>query len=285
MYPIWDFGSEAQKEKYLPKLRSGEWVGCFGLSEPDAGSDPASMRTRAKRVDGGFVLNGSKTWITNSAIADVFVVWAKDDAGDIRGFILEKGMKGLSAPKIEGKFSLRASVTGMIMMDDVMVPEDAMLPAVKGLRGPFSCLNNARYGIAWGALGAAEFCWQAARDYTMQRIMFGKPLAATQLIQKKLVDMQTEITLGLQSVLRLGRLIDEDNAAPEMISLLKRNNCGKALDIARIARDMHGGNGVSDEYHVIRHVMNLEAVNTYEGTHDVHALILGRAQTGLSAFG
>ena len=285
MYPIWDFGSAAQKEKYLPKLRSGEWVGCFGLTEPDAGSDPASMRTRAKRVDGGFVLNGSKTWITNSAIADVFVVWAKDDAGDIRGFILEKGMKGLSAPKIEGKFSLRASVTGMIMMDNVMVPEDAMLPSVKGLRGPFSCLNNARYGIAWGALGAAEFCWQAARDYTMQRTMFGKPLAATQLIQKKLVDMQTEITLGLQSVLRLGRLIDEDNAAPEMISLLKRNNCGKALDIARTARDMHGGNGVSDEYHVIRHVMNLEAVNTYEGTHDVHALILGRAQTGLSAFG
>jgi glutaryl-CoA dehydrogenase len=243
------------------------------------------MRTRAKKVDGGYVLNGSKTWITNAAIADVFVVWAKDDAGDIRGFILEKGMKGLSAPKIEGKFSLRASVTGMIMMDNVMVPEDAMLPGVKGLRGPFSCLNNARYGIAWGALGAAEFCWQAARDYTMQRIMFGKPLAATQLIQKKLVDMQTEITLGLQSVLRLGRLIDEDNAAPEMISLLKRNNCGKALDIARTARDMHGGNGVSDEYHVIRHVMNLEAVNTYEGTHDVHALILGRAQTGLSAFG
>ena len=233
----------------------------------------------------GYLLNGSKTWITNSAIADVFVVWAKDDAGDIRGFILEKGMQGLSAPKIDGKFSLRASVTGMIMMDNVMVPEDAMLPKVKGLRGPFSCLNNARYGIAWGALGAAEFCWQAAREYTLQRIMFGRPLAATQLIQKKLVDMQTEITLGLQSVLRLGRLIDEDNAAPEMISLLKRNNCGKALDIARTARDMHGGNGVSDEYHVIRHVMNLEAVNTYEGTHDVHALILGRAQTGLSAFG
>jgi glutaryl-CoA dehydrogenase len=285
MYPIWDFGSDAQKEKYLPRLRSGEWVGCFGLTEPDAGSDPASMRTRAKRVDSGFVLNGSKTWITNSAIADVFVVWAKDDAGDIRGFILEKGMKGLSAPKIEGKFSLRASVTGMIMMDNVMVHEDAMLPKVKGLRGPFSCLNNARYGIAWGALGAAEFCWQAAREYTLQRIMFGRPLAATQLIQKKLVDMQTEITLGLQSVLRLGRLIDADDAAPEMISLLKRNNCGKALEIARAARDMHGGNGVSDEYHVIRHVMNLEAVNTYEGTHDVHALILGRAQTGLSAFG
>jgi glutaryl-CoA dehydrogenase len=285
MYPIWDFGSEAQKEKYLPKLRSGEWVGCFGLTEPDAGSDPASMRTRAKRVDGGYVLDGSKTWITNSPIADVFVVWAKDDAGDIRGFILEKGMKGLSAPKIEGKFSLRTSVTGMIMMDSVTVPEDAMLPTVKGLRGPFSCLNNARYGIAWGSLGAAEFCWHAARDYTLQRSIFGRPLAATQLIQKKLVDMQTEITLGLQSVLRLGRLIDEHNAAPEMISLLKRNNCGKALAIAREARDMHGGNGVSDEYHVIRHVMNLEAVNTYEGTHDVHALILGRAQTGLSAFG
>ncbi len=285
MYPIWDFGSEAQRQKYLPKLRSGEWVGCFGLTEPDAGSDPASMRTRAKRVDGGYVLNGSKTWITNSPLADVLVVWAKDDAGDIRGFILERGMKGLSAPKIEGKFSLRASATGMIMMDDVMVPEEAMLPGVKGLRGPFSCLNNARYGIAWGSLGAAEFCWQAAREYTLQRMMFGRPLAATQLIQKKLVDMQTEITLGLQSVLRLGRLIDEHNAAPEMISLLKRNNCGKALDIARTARDMHGGNGVSDEYHVIRHVMNLEAVNTYEGTHDVHALILGRAQTGLSAFG
>jgi glutaryl-CoA dehydrogenase len=285
MYPIWDFGSEAQKQKYLPKLRSGEWIGCFGLTEPDAGSDPASMRTRAKRVDGGYVLNGSKTWITNAPIADVFVVWAKDDAGDIRGFILEKGMQGLSAPKIEGKFSLRASVTGMIMLDNVTVPADAMLPSVKGLRGPFSCLNNARYGIAWGSLGAAEACWHAARDYTLQRIMFGRPLAATQLIQKKLVDMQTEITLGLHAVLRLGRLIDADNAAPEMISLLKRNNCGKALAIAREARDMHGGNGVSDEYHVIRHVMNLEAVNTYEGTHDVHALILGRAQTNLSAFG
>jgi glutaryl-CoA dehydrogenase len=285
MYPIHAFGSEEQRQKYLPKLRTGEFVGCFGLTEPDAGSDPASMRTRAKAVDGGFVLNGSKTWITNSPLADVLVVWAKDDVGDIRGFILEKGTPGLSAPKIEGKFSLRASTTGMIMMDNVMVPEDAMLPGVKGLRGPFSCLNNARYGIAWGSLGAAEFCWHAARDYTMQRIMFGRPLAATQLIQKKLVDMQTEITLGLQAVLRLGRLIDEDNAAPEMISLLKRNNCGKALEIARTARDMHGGNGVADEYHVIRHVMNLEAVNTYEGTHDVHALILGRAQTGLSAFG
>jgi glutaryl-CoA dehydrogenase len=285
MYPIWDFGSEAQKQKYLPKLRSGEWIGCFGLTEPDAGSDPASMRSRAKRVDGGYVLNGSKTWITNSPLADVLVVWAKDDEGDIRGFILEKAMKGLSTPKIAGKFSLRASVTGMIMMDNVAVPENAILPGVKGLRGPFSCLNNARYGIAWGALGAAEFCWQAAREYTLQRIMFGKPLAGTQLIQKKLVDMQTEITLGLQSVLRLGRLIDAHDAAPEMISLLKRNNCGKALDIARTARDMHGGNGVADEYHVIRHVMNLEAVNTYEGTHDVHALILGRAQTGISAFG
>jgi glutaryl-CoA dehydrogenase len=285
MYPIHAFGSEAQREKFLPKLRSGEFVGCFGLTEPDAGSDPASMRTRAKAVDGGFVLNGSKTWITNSPLADVMVVWAKDDAGDIRGFILEKGMKGLAAPKIEGKFSLRASTTGMIMMQDVFVPADNMLPGVKGLRGPFSCLNNARYGISWGALGAAEFCWQAARDYTMQRMMFGRPLAATQLIQKKLADMQTEITLALQSVLRLGRLMDAHDAAPEMISLCKRNSCGKALDIARVARDMHGGNGVADEYHVIRHVMNLEAVNTYEGTHDVHALILGRAQTGLNAFG
>ena len=284
MFPIWAYGSDEQKETYLPRLRSGEWVGCFGLTEPDAGSDPSSMRTRAKRVGSGYVLNGSKTWITNSPIADVFVVWAKDEAGDIRGFVLEKGMKGLSAPKIEGKFSLRASVTGMIMMDNVSVPAGAMLN-VKGLRGPFSCLNNARYGIAWGALGAAEFCWHAARDYTMQRMMFGRPLAATQLIQKKLADMQTEITLGLQSVLRLGRLIDDHNAAPEMISLLKRNSCGKALAIAREARDMHGGNGVADEYHVIRHVMNLEAVNTYEGTHDVHALILGRAQTGLNAFG
>jgi glutaryl-CoA dehydrogenase len=285
MYPIWAFGSEAQKSKYLPKLRAGEFVGCFGLTEPDAGSDPGSMRTRAKRVDGGFVLNGSKTWITNSPIADVFVVWAKDDAGDIRGFILDRGMEGLTAPKIEGKFSLRASKTGMIMMQDVFVPTENMLPGAKGLRGPFSCLNNARYGISWGALGAAEFCWHAARDYTLNRMMFGRPLAATQLIQKKLADMQTEITIGLQAVLRLGRLLDEGEAAPEMISLCKRNSCGKALDIARTARDMHGGNGIADEYHVIRHVMNLEAVNTYEGTHDVHALILGRAQTGLSAFG
>ncbi len=285
MFPIHAFGSEDQRQKYLPKLRTGEWVGCFGLTEPDAGSDPASMRTRAKTVDGGFLLNGSKTWITNSPIADVLVVWAKDDAGDIRGYILDRGMAGLTQPKIEGKFSLRASVTGMIMMQDVFVPTENQLPGVKGLRGPFSCLNNARYGISWGALGAAEFCWHAARDYTLQRMMFGRPLAATQLVQKKLADMQTEITIGLHAVLRLGRLMDEHDAAPEMISLLKRNNCGKALDIARVARDMHGGNGIVDEYHVIRHVMNLETVNTYEGTHDVHALILGRAQTGLSAFG
>ena len=285
MYPIWAFGSEEQRQKYLPKLQSGTFIGCFGLTEPDAGSDPGSMRTRAKSVDGGYLVSGSKTWITNSPLADVFVVWAKDDSGTIRGFILEKGMKGLTAPVIEGKFSLRASKTGMIMMDDVFVPEANMLPGVKGLRGPFSCLNNARYGISWGALGAAEFCWHAARDYTLQRMMFGRPLAATQLIQKKLADMQTEITIGLQSVLRLGRLMEEHRAAPEMISLCKRNSCGKALAIAREARDMHGGNGIADEYHVIRHVMNLEAVNTYEGTHDVHALILGRAQTGLSAFG
>ena len=285
MYPIWAFGSEDQKDRFLPKLRSGEFVGCFGLTEPDAGSDPASMRTRARSVDGGFVLNGSKTWITNSPIADVFVVWAKNDAGDIRGYVLEKGMAGLTAPKIEGKFALRASITGMIMMQDVFVPAGNELPDVKGLRGPFSCLNNARYGISWGALGAAEFCWHQARSYTMERQMFGRPLAQTQLIQKKLADMQTEITLGLQGALRLGRLMEEGRAAPEMISLMKRNNCGKSLDIARVSRDMHGGNGIADEYHVIRHVMNLEAVNTYEGTHDVHALILGRAQTGLSAFG
>ncbi|MGE0415217.1 MAG: acyl-CoA dehydrogenase [Acetobacteraceae bacterium] len=285
MFPIHAFGSEEQRQKYIPKLRTGEWVGCFGLTEPDAGSDPASMRTRAKKTEGGFILNGSKTWITNAPIADVLVVWAKDDAGDIRGYILERGMKGLTQPKIEGKFSLRASVTGMIMMQDVFVPAENQLPNVKGLRGPFSCLNNARYGIAWGSLGAAEFCWHAAREYTLQRKMFGKPLAGTQLIQKKLADMQTEITLGLHGVLRLGRLIDDHDASPEMISLMKRNNCGKALDIARVARDMHGGNGIVDEYHVIRHVMNLETVNTYEGTHDVHALILGRAQTGISAFG
>lgn len=285
MFPIHAFGSDAQKDKYLPKLRTGEWVGCFGLTEPDAGSDPSSMRTRAKKVDGGYILNGSKTWITNSPIADLAVVWAKDDEGVLRGFILERGMKGLTFPKIEGKFSLRASVTGMIMMDDVFVPEENRLPGVKSLAGPFQCLNRARYGIAWGAMGAAEDCWHRARDYTLNRKMFGKPLAQTQLIQKKLADMMTEITLGLHAVLRVGRLFDEHKIAPEMISLVKRNNCGKALDIARVARDMHGGNGIVDEYHVIRHVMNLETVNTYEGTHDVHALILGRAQTGLNAFG
>ncbi len=284
MYPIWAFGSDGQKDKYLPKLRSGEYVGCFGLTEPDAGSDPASMRSTAKAVDGGFLLNGSKTWISNSPIADVLLVWAKDDAGVIRGFILDRTMKGIETPKIEGKFSLRASVTGMIMMQDVFVPAENMLPGVQGLRGPFSCLNNARYGIAWGSLGAAETCWHAARNYTMDRKLFGRPLAATQLVQKKLADMQTEITLGLHAVLRLGRLMDEGAAAPEMISLLKRNNCGKALDIARLSRDMHGGNGITDEYHVIRHMLNLETVNTYEGAHDVHALILGRAQTGIAAF-
>ncbi len=284
MHPIHAYGTESQRQKYLPKLASGEWVGCFGLTEPDAGSDPGAMKTRAKSVKGGYALSGAKMWITNSPIADVFVVWAKDDTGAIRGFVLEKGMKGLSAPKIEGKFSLRASTTGEIVMDEVLVPEDNLLPNVSGLKGPFGCLNNARYGIAWGAMGAAEFCWHAARQYTLDRTMFGRPLAGTQLIQKKLADMQTEITLGLHGALRLGRLKDEGRAAPEAISLMKRNNCGKALDIARVARDMHGGNGVADEYHVIRHVMNLEAVNTYEGTHDVHALILGRAQTGIAAF-
>ncbi|RUO48329.1 acyl-CoA dehydrogenase [Pseudidiomarina donghaiensis] len=284
MHPIYAYGTEEQRMKYLPKLASGEWVGCFGLTEPDAGSDPASMRTTAKKVDGGYVLKGSKMWITNSPIADVFVVWAKLD-GDIRGFVLEKGMKGLSAPKIEGKFSLRASITGEIVMDNVEVPEDALLPNVSGLKGPFGCLNKARYGIAWGALGAAEFCWHAARQYTLDRHQFNRPLAATQLIQKKLADMQTDISIGLLSCLQAGRLMDLDQLPPETISLIKRNSCGKALDIARVARDMHGGNGIADEYHVIRHVMNLEAVNTYEGTHDVHALILGRAQTGLQAFG
>jgi glutaryl-CoA dehydrogenase len=284
MYPIYAFGSSAQREKYLPKLRTGEWMGCFGLTEPDGGSDPMAMRTRAKTVEGGYILNGSKTWISNSPIADLCLVWAKDDQGDIRGFLVERGMKGLITPKIEGKFSLRTSVTGMIMLEDLFVPSDGMLPKVKGLRGPLSCLNNARYGISWGALGAAEFCWHAARTYTLDRIMFGRPLAATQLVQKKLADMQTEITLGLQSVLRLGRLMDEGRAAPEMISLCKRNSCGKALDIARVSRDMLGANGIVDEYHVIRHMMNLETVNTYEGTHDVHALILGRAQTNLNAF-
>ncbi|WP_298224227.1 acyl-CoA dehydrogenase [Acidocella sp.] len=283
MYPIYAFGSPLQKDKYLPRLRTGEWVGCYGLTEPDAGSDPAAMRTHAKKVDGGYLLSGSKTWISNAPIADVCLVWAKDEAGDIRGFLIERGAKGLATPKIEGKVSLRTSITGMIMMDQVFVPDDAILD-VKGLRGPFSCLNNARYGIAWGALGAAEFCWHTARDYTLSRKMFGKPLAATQLIQKKLADMQTEITIGLHSVLRLGRLMDLGEASLEMISMLKRNNCGKALDVARLARDMLGGNGITDEYHVIRHMVNLETVNTYEGAHDVHALILGRAQTGLSAF-
>lgn len=283
MYPIYEFGTEALREKYLPRLASGEWVGCFGLTEPDAGSDPASMKSRAKRVDGGYLLNGSKMWITNSPIADVFVVWARLD-DDIRGFVLDKEMPGLSTPTIEGKFSLRASITGEISMQDVFVPETHMFPEIKGLKGPFSCLNKARYGIAWGALGAAEFCWHAARQYTLDRKQFGRPLAATQLIQKKLTDMQTEISLGLLGCLQAGRLADSDQLAPETISLIKRNSCGKALDIARTARDMHGGNGISDEYHVIRHVMNLEAVNTYEGTHDVHALILGRAQTGIAAF-
>jgi glutaryl-CoA dehydrogenase len=283
MFPIHAFGSEAQREKYLPALARGETIGCFGLTEPDAGSDPGSMKTRARRVAGGWVLDGSKTWITNSPVADVFVVWARTEDG-IRGFILEKGMKGLSAPKIEGKFSLRASSTGEIVMDGVEVPEGQLLPGVKGLKGPLSCLTRARYGIAWGVLGAAEFCWHAARGYTLERKQFGRPLAATQLIQWKLANMQTEITLGLQTCLRVGRLMDGHREAPEMVSLIKRNSCGKALDIARAARDMHGGNGISDEFHVIRHVMNLEAVNTYEGTHDVHALILGRAQTGIQAF-
>ena len=284
MYPIYAFGSEAQKQKYLPKMATGEWIGCFGLTEPNAGSDPAGMVTRGKKTDGGYLVSGAKMWITNAPLADVLLVWAKDDGGVIRGFILEKGMKGLSTPKIEGKFSLRSSVTGEIVMDNVFVPEENVLPDVSGLKGPFSCLNKARYGIAWGALGAAEFCWQAARNYTLERKQFGRPLAANQLVQLKLVNMQTEITLGLHAVLRLGRLIDEDRVAPEMISLLKRNSCGKSLDIARVARDMHGGNGIADEFHVIRHVMNLEAVNTYEGTHDIHALILGRALTGIPAF-
>ncbi len=286
MHPIFAYGTEDQRNKYLPKLASGEWVGCFGLTEPDHGSDPGSMITRATKTDGGYLLSGAKNWITNSPIADVFVVWAKSDAhdGKIKGFVLEKGMKGLEAPKIEGKFSLRASITGMIQMEQVFVPEENLLPNVSGLAGPFGCLNRARYGIAWGAMGAAEACWHAAREYTMDRKQFGKPLAATQLIQKKLADMQTEISLGLLGALRLGRMMDEHNNSAELISLMKRNNCGKALAIARESRDMHGGNGVSDEYGVIRHVMNLEAVNTYEGTHDVHALILGRGQTGLQAF-
>ncbi len=283
MHPIYSYGSEPQREKYLPKLATGEWVGCFGLTEPDHGSDPGSMITRAQKTSAGYLLNGAKMWITNSPIADVAVVWAKLD-GVIRGFIVERGMKGFETPKIEGKFSLRASVTGEIVLSDVEVPEENLLPNASGLGGPFGCLNKARYGISWGAMGAAEFCWHAARTYTLERKQFGRPLAANQLIQKKLADMQTEITLGLQGCIRLGRLMDGDNCPVENISLLKRNNCGKALDIARMARDMHGGNGISDEYHVIRHLMNLETVNTYEGTHDVHALILGRAQTGIQAF-
>jgi len=303
MHPIYTYGSEEQRKKYLPKLASGETVGCFGLTEPNHGSDPGSMETRAKKVDGGWILQGNKMWITNSPIADVFIIWAKaynaqggvpaadssaEDGGksngEIRGFILDKGMKGLNAPKIHGKFSLRASSTGEIVMEEVFVPDENMLPNVTGLKGPFGCLNKARYGIAWGALGAAEFCWHAARQYTLDRPQFGKPLAANQIIQLKLANMMTEITLGLQSVLRVGRLMDEDKSTPEMVSLVKRNSCGKALEIARNSRDMHGGNGISDEYHVIRHVMNLEAVNTYEGTHDIHALILGRSQTGIQAF-
>ena len=284
MWPIYTYGTEAQRQKYLPKLATGESIGCFGLTEPDHGSDPGGMITRAKKVDGGYQLKGAKMWISNAPIADVFVVWAKDDEGVIRGFILEKGMKGLSAPKIEGKFSLRASITGEVVMDDVFVPDENYLPGAKGLAGPFGCLNNARYGIAWGVLGAAEYCWHGARNYTMERTQFGKPLAANQLVQKKLADMQTEIAVSLQSCLRLGRMMDEGTCSPESISLMKRHCTGKALDIARVAREMHGGNGIVDEYHIIRHVMNLETVITYEGTHDIHALILGRAQTGLQAF-
>ena len=286
MYPIYAYGSEEQRRKYLPKLASGEYIGCFGLTEPDAGSDPAGMKTRATKTANGYVLNGSKMWISNAPIADVFVVWAKSEAhgGKIRGFVLDKGMKGLTAPKIGGKLSLRASVTGEIVMDNVEVGEDALLPNVEGLKGPFGCLNRARYGISWGVLGAAEFCWHAARSYGLDRKQFNRPLAQTQLYQKKLADMMTEITLGLQGSLRVGRLMDEARAAPEMISLVKRNNCGKALDIARMARDMHGGNGIQEDFQVMRHMVNLETVNTYEGTHDVHALILGRAITGLQAF-
>lgn len=286
MYPIYAYGSEEQRKKYLPKLASGEWIGCFGLTEPDAGSDPAGMKTRAEKTATGYKISGSKMWISNSPIADVFVVWAKSEehGGKIRGFVLEKGMKGLSAPKIGNKLSLRASITGEIVMDGVEVGEDSLLPHVQGLKGPFGCLNRARYGISWGAMGAAEFCWHASRQYGLDRKQFGKPLAQTQLFQKKLADMQTEIALALQASLQVGRLMDQANAAPEMISIVKRNNCGKALDIARMSRDMHGGNGISAEFHVIRHMVNLETVNTYEGTHDVHALILGRAQTGLQAF-
>src|SRR5476649_815397 len=284
MVPINEFGTEAQKQKYLPKLASGEWIGCFGLTEPDHGSDPGAMITRARKVEGGYSLTGSKMWITNSPIADVFVVWGKDDAGDIRGFVLEKGWAGLSAPAIHGKVGLRASITGEIVMDNGFVPEEKIFPDVLGFKGPFTCLNSARYGISWGALGAAEFCWHTARQYTMDRQQFGRPLAANQLIQKKLADMLTEITMGLQGCLRLGRMKDEGSAAVEITSIMKRNSCGKALDIARMARDMMGGNGISDEFGVIRHLVNLEVVNTYEGTHDVHALIIGRAITGIAAF-
>jgi len=284
MHPIFAYGTESQRQKYLPQLASGKWVGCFGLTEPDHGSDPGGMKTRAKKVSGGYKISGNKMWISNAPIADVFVVWAKTDDEIIRGFVLERDMPGLSTPKIEGKFSLRASVTGEIVMDEVHVSEEHLLPNVEGLKGPFGCLNRARYGIAWGAMGAAEYCWRAAREYTLSRNQFGRPLAANQLVQKKLADMQTEIALGYQASLSVGRMIDLGKGSPESISLIKRNNCGKALDIARTARDMHGGNGVSDEYHVIRHLLNLEAVNTYEGTHDVHALILGRAQTGIQAF-
>jgi len=286
MYPIHAYGSEEQRQKFLPKLASGEWIGCFGLTEPDAGSDPGSIKTRARKTDDGYLISGTKTWISNSPIADVFVIWAKSDAhgGKIRGFLLERGVKGLSTPKIEGKLSLRASITGEVVMDDVIVGDDALLPKAEGLGGPFGCLNRARYGISWGVMGAAEYCWHAARQYGLDRKQFGRPIAQTQLFQKKLADMQTEIALGLQASLRVGHLFDEGRMAPEMISIVKRNNCGKALDIARMARDMHGGNGISEEYQVMRHMVNLETVNTYEGTHDVHALILGRAQTGLQAF-
>ena len=284
MWPIYAYGTEEQRQKYLPKLATGEYIGCFGLTEADHGSDPGGMITRAKSVDGGYQMKGAKMWISNAPIADVFVVWAKDDDGVIGGFILEKGMKGLSAPKIEGKFSLRASLTGEVVMDDVFIPEENRLPGARGLGGPFGCLNNARYGIAWGVLGAAEFCWHGSRDYTMERTQFGRPLAANQLVQKKLADMQTEITIALQSCLQLGRLMDDGNCSPEAISLMKRHCTGKALDIARTAREMHGGNGIVDEYHIIRHLMNLETVITYEWTHDIHALILGRAQTGIQAF-
>ncbi|MDB2411656.1 acyl-CoA dehydrogenase [Gammaproteobacteria bacterium] len=284
MYAIYQFGSEAQKEDLLPQMAAGNLIGCFGLTEPDAGSDPGSMTSNAKKVDGGYKLNGSKTWITNAPVADVFIIWAKDEQGVLRGFIARKNFKGLDTKVLEGKFALRASITGQIFMSDVFIPDDHVLPLAQSFRGPFSCLNMARYGIAWGAMGAAEFCWHAARQYTLDRTQFGTPLAAKQLVQKKLADMQTEITLGLQAALRVGRLIDDEQMIPEMISLIKRNNCGKALDVARMARDMHGGNGVIDEYHVVRHSMNLEAVNTYEGTHDIHALILGNLQTNIAAF-